>query len=64
MSLAAHIATLESKHHHLEAMLEDEIRRPMPDFTIIQTLKKQKLLIKEEMRRLRPERKGSSGGAA
>ncbi len=64
MSLATHISSLESKHHHLEVMLEDEVRRPMPDFTIIQTLKKQKLLIKEEMRRLQPEFKGTSGGAA
>lgn len=64
MSLAAHIATLESKHHHLENMLEDEVRRPMPDFTIIQSLKKQKLLIKEEMRRLEPDLRTTKDGAA
>lgn len=52
MSLAAHISSLESKHQHLEAMVGEEMHRPLPDFTVIQSLKKQKLLIKEELSRL------------
>lgn len=52
MSLAAHIATLEVKHAKLEELLNDESHRPMSDFTVIQTLKKQKLLIKEELERI------------
>lgn len=65
MSLATHISTLEDKHYRLENMIEDESARPMPDFTVIQTLKKQKLLVKEELARLSGavERR-ESGGAA
>ena len=52
MSLATHITMLEKKHTKLETMAEEESARPMPDFTVIQTLKKQKLVIKEELARL------------
>lgn len=52
MSLAAHVSTLETRHTKLEVMLEEESRRPMPDFAVIQTLKKQKLLLKEELTRI------------
>ena len=52
MSLAAHLDSLETKHVKLETLIEDESHRPTPDFTIIQSLKKQKLLIKEELERL------------
>lgn len=65
MSLAAHISMLKDKHHRLEDLLEDEANRPMPDFSVVQTLKKQKLLIKEELERITvdpPSQK--SGGAA
>jgi hypothetical protein len=55
MSLAAHVSSLEFKHKRLEAMVASEMLRPMPDFTVIQTLKKQKLLIKEELSRLDSE---------
>ncbi len=54
MSLTAHVAMLQDKHGKLETMIHDESHRPLPDFGLIQTLKKQKLLIKEEMLRLRP----------
>lgn len=53
MSLVTHLAMLEDKHTKLEGMLAGESLRPMPDFSVIQTLKKQKLLIKEEMERIR-----------
>lgn len=52
MSLAAHVNSLETKHMKLESLIDEESHRPMPDFTIIQSLKKQKLLIKEELQRL------------
>lgn len=52
MSLAAHLDSLETKHIKLKALVAEESSRPMPDFTIIQSLKKQKLLIKEELQRL------------
>lgn len=65
MSLAAHITMLKDKHTKLEGLITDESHRPMPDFTVIQTLKKQKLMIKEELERITvtdPPRK--SGDAA
>ena len=53
MSLFSHLAMLEDKHLKLEGMLSAEAQRPSPDFSVVQTLKKQKLLIKEEMGRIR-----------
>lgn len=53
MSLQAHYAVIEEKHHKLEALIHDETHRPLPDLAMLQTLKKQKLLLKEEMERIR-----------
>jgi hypothetical protein len=44
---------LEEKHGKLETLIGDEGHRPSPDFGLLQTLKKQKLLLKEEIERLR-----------
>lgn len=52
MSFFTHVAMLEEKHGKLEQMINDESIRPLPDFSLIQTLKKQKLLLKEELLRL------------
>ena len=49
MSLTAHIDTLEQKHLLLEKMVDQESSRPSPDFMRINHLKKQKLIIKEEI---------------
>jgi hypothetical protein len=65
MSLATHISMLEEKHYRLESMTDEESARPMPDFTVIQTLKKQKLAVKEELARLNDAaQQRESGGAA
>ena len=65
MSLATHISALEFKHAKLESMVDQESNRPLPDFTVIQTLKKQKLLIKEELERVAtPSLKRRGGGDA
>lgn len=53
MSLFTHVSMLEEKHNRLERMISDESLRPSPDFSLMQTLKKQKLLLKEELLRLR-----------
>lgn len=53
MSLTTHLAMLQDKHVKLETMIGDEAHRPSPDFGLLQTLKKQKLILKEEMERLR-----------
>ena len=52
MALIAHMTMLQEKHGKLEAMVSQEMRRPSPDFESIQILKKQKLLIKQELSRL------------
>ena len=53
MSLHAHYETVQEKHSKLEARIQQEWIRPSPDLSTIQTLKKQKLLLKEEMERIR-----------
>ena len=46
---SSHVAALQAKHEGLEQRIRDEMARPAPDSTMIQTLKKQKLRIKEEL---------------
>lgn len=53
MSIQAHLASVQEKHHKLEGMITEELHRPWPNLETLQTLKKQKLLIKEELERLR-----------
>jgi hypothetical protein len=40
---------LKAKHAALEAAIEDETNRPLPDTTRIHDLKRQKLKIKDEI---------------
>ncbi len=57
MSLTTHLETLQQKHFLLERMIGQESQRPAPDFMKINHLKKQKLVIKEEiydLTRIRP----------
>lgn len=44
--------TLHLKHAGLERRIEQELSRPMPDNAMIQTLKKQKLRIKEQLEQI------------
>ena len=46
---SSHITALNAKHQGLEARLRDEMSRPLPDEAIVQSLKKQKLRIKETL---------------
>ena len=46
---SSHVAALQAKHEGLEQRIRDEMARPAPDSTMIQTLKKRKLRIKEEL---------------
>jgi len=46
---ASHVSALQLKHAGLERRLEEEMSRPMPDLATVQTLKKRKLRIKEEL---------------
>ncbi|MBP9693243.1 MAG: YdcH family protein [Alphaproteobacteria bacterium] len=47
--LENHIQSLESKHHDVETMIEDELKRPHPDDHRLHELKKEKLKIRDEM---------------
>ena len=48
----AHLATLNARHAALEASVTAEIRRPMPDQTLLAQLKREKLKLKEEITQL------------
>ncbi len=47
---SSHVAALQAKHEGLERRIREEMSRPAPDNTMVQTLKKQKLRIKRRNR--------------
>lgn len=47
----SHVSALQSRHAGLDRQLQQEMSRPLPDIVIVQTLKKRKLRIKEELQR-------------
>jgi hypothetical protein len=51
MSNDAHLEALKQKHSALEAAIHEEETRPYPHEDAISNLKKQKLLVKEELER-------------
>jgi hypothetical protein len=52
MSLQERIEALKAKHRALEQAIDDENGRPRPDDLEIARLKKQKLMIKDEIANL------------
>ncbi|MDR3439518.1 YdcH family protein [Telmatospirillum sp.] len=52
MSLLDRVQSLKAKHAALEAALEDEEHRPLPDDAAIAELKRKKLKIKDELERI------------
>ena len=46
---SSHVTALQAKHEGLEQRIRDELNRPAPDSSMIQSLKKQKLKIKESI---------------
>lgn len=46
---ASHLSALQLKHAGIEKRIADELSRPLPDNAVIQSLKKRKLRIKEEL---------------
>ena len=46
---SSHVAALQAKHEGLERRLQEEMARPAPDSSMIQTIKKQKLRLKEAL---------------
>lgn len=55
MHSAAHINALNKKHADLDEKIQNEENRPAPDSTILHELKKEKLVLKDEMVRLRTQ---------
>lgn len=53
MSMTAHIVELERKHQALDKKIADELAHPNQDSVKIAALKRQKLLLKDEIKRLR-----------
>lgn len=64
MSVFAHLETLEEKHARLELEIAEETNRPLPDFTLITNLKKQKLRLKETMEFLNRNQTATQRNAA
>ncbi len=46
---SAHTAALQAKHSVIDRRIADEVARPAPDMSMVATLKKQKLKIKEAL---------------
>ena len=55
MSIEAHLAELEKRHRALEAEINDARAHPSIDDLQIVTLKRRKLLVKDEIARLQSE---------
>lgn len=53
MALDAHLAELSEKHRTLEKKIEEEMARPSADTIKINTWKREKLRLKDEMERLK-----------
>lgn len=49
---STHLSALQFKHAGIERQLEEELSRPLPDLAHVQTLKKRKLRIKEELQHI------------
>jgi hypothetical protein len=48
---STHISALHAKHAGLEARLRNETARPAPDTMLVANLKKQKLILKQQIAR-------------
>jgi hypothetical protein len=53
MAIQAHLAELEKRHEALEREIQSEMLRPSGDDLKVVTLKRKKLMLKEEIERLR-----------
>ena len=57
MSLQTHLTELERKHQALEREIQDAINHPSTDDSAIVALKRKKLQLKDEINRLRDDKK-------
>ena len=49
MHIENHYDSLIEKHRRIEAKLAAEMKRPLPDSFIVQRLKRQKLMVRDEI---------------
>jgi hypothetical protein len=47
-----HISALRAKHDALKDRIRNELSRPLPDMSLLASLKKQKLRVKEALHQL------------
>lgn len=52
MTMQDYVESLRGKHAVLEAQIDDEMHRPLPDQPTLTRLKREKLRIKDEIARL------------
>lgn len=45
----SHVSALQQRHAGIERQIQEEMNRPLPDLAMIQSLKKRKLRLKEEI---------------
>ena len=61
MSLAEHLSELSDRHQALKTRIEEEMARPQTDTLKISELKRRKLLIKDEMAKMKTEPEQQTG---
>ena len=57
MALDAHVEELSGKHRALDKLIQEETAKPSSDSLRIAELKRQKLVLKDRMTRLRTQQK-------
>ena len=55
MSISTHLAELEQRHRALEDEISEALTHPSSDGLVIAELKRRKLLVKDEIARLRQD---------
>ncbi len=55
MAIQSHVAELERRHQHIEKEIEEALAHPGVDSLELSELKRKKLLLKDEIARLRTE---------
>ena len=55
MAIESHLTELERRHHALELEISDALSHPSTDDLQLRELKRRKLLVKDEIARLRQE---------
>jgi hypothetical protein len=60
MALDAHIEELSGKHRALDKQIQEEMVKPSSDDTRIAELKRQKLLLKDRVTRLRSQHENAA----